>query len=80
MADKDNKNTDQQNTQDNQSNQQPAQVQPAPLQGVNPANPVVPQPTPDIDKTIPGGRYLVDGKLVDANGQEIKDDKSKDNK
>ena len=25
-----------------------------------------------LDETIPGGRYIVDGKTVDANGNEIK--------
>lgn len=26
-----------------------------------------------LDETVPGGRYEVDGKLVDANGNELKD-------
>lgn len=38
-----------------------------------------PEPTPEpdrkLDETVPGGRYLVDGKLVDANGEPIKDAK-----
>ena len=32
--------------------------------------------TPVHDVTIPGGKYLVNGQLVNANGERIKDDGS----
>lgn len=32
--------------------------------------------TPVHDVTIPGGKYLVNGQLVNANGEPIKDDGS----
>lgn len=31
--------------------------------------------TTKLDQTVPGGRYEVGGKFVDAEGREIKDDK-----
>jgi hypothetical protein len=39
---------------------------------------VTPQPKPaepvkDFDRTVPGGRYVVGGKLVDAHGKPIPD-------
>jgi hypothetical protein len=30
------------------------------------------------DQTVPGGRYLVNGELVDANGKPIKGEKGED--
>jgi len=37
-----------------------------------PATPVV-APAQASDKTIPGGRYIVDGRAVNANGEPIKE-------
>jgi hypothetical protein len=34
-------------------------------------NPVPPEPTPDIDKGVPGGRFVVNGVTVDAHGKRI---------
>lgn len=31
------------------------------------------QPTQAMDTTVPGGRYLVNGRLVDANGEPLPD-------
>ena len=31
-------------------------------------------PTPNMDETVPGGRYMVDGKVVNAHGHEVKDE------
>lgn len=34
------------------------------------------QPNPELNKTVPGGEYIVDGKKVDAWGNEIKASKT----
>jgi len=31
-------------------------------------------PTPDLDKTVPGGRYKVEGRWVNAHGRELEGD------
>lgn len=38
------------------------------------------QPTPDADKTRPGGYYIVDGVAVDAEGTPIDEDTGKGKK
>lgn len=38
--------------------------------------PAAPTATEDLDKTQPGGMYLVGGKKVNANGRELNDDGS----
>lgn len=69
--------TDEQASSDGQANPTPAATPQAPVAieaaAVAPANPApVVYPT-HLDETQPGGRYIIDGRTVDAHGNPVRD-------
>ncbi len=36
---------------------------------------VTPEPPRKLDQTVPGGRYIVNGQVVDANGKPLEESK-----